>query len=269
MVENVLLGLQIKKDNQQVFEKILHSYSTAGAFFQNVLNISLPERNAVEVYQRNNEASSIELSKRVKCLIFLANGGVEKKQQQEINVRIANGLKRAPYIRHAADIVVQQISDGSPYAVLHWRNKSGEFCRERTIHFCTEEMLDSLRILDRSIDVIADAILNITKSYNITSLYVAAPPYPHKMIGFLKQRIPTIKTEDDIILPDKMNKYKEDNYVWSLIEQEFTEKADLFLSSTGSNWSDFVTFFRSAMNKPSFRVKTLPGVEQATPDINI
>ncbi|XP_077869967.1 uncharacterized protein LOC144362706 [Saccoglossus kowalevskii] len=181
--ENVLLGPYFVTLADSV---TLKSYSTARSFFQRVMNINLPESDDVVKYQDNlgkkrANSSPVEVSSKVRCIIYLAQSTFgDKFEQAKCDRKIAGSFARAPYVRHAADIAVQQISDWSPYAVIHWRNKSGEICLNPSSHLCNgSKWQDDLKITNKYSDVIAEAIKKSLKDQNITILYVAAPPYPH------------------------------------------------------------------------------------------
>ncbi|XP_077865354.1 uncharacterized protein LOC144351952 [Saccoglossus kowalevskii] len=131
---------------------------------------------------------------------------------------------------------------------------------------CKDTIKESLRRLSELSVDIAAAIKNNLKEKHINNLYIATPEYKHEMVTILKKTLPQVKTENYINLPAK---YKGDNYVWSLVEQEIAQRANYFIGSSTSRWSFFVTFFRSSHNKSSIRLCNLPSFPMEAKELPI
>ncbi|XP_077863110.1 uncharacterized protein LOC144345892 [Saccoglossus kowalevskii] len=101
---------------------------------------------------------------------------------------------------------------------------------------------------------------------NITKLYIAAPEYENAIISVMKKRFRSTKDASDVILPER---YKSDNYVYSLVDQEICQRSDFFIQSGWSMWSAFVAFFRVSSNKTTIVLRDLSGYPEAVRKLHI
>ncbi|XP_006815302.2 uncharacterized protein LOC102806520 [Saccoglossus kowalevskii] len=180
---------------------------------------------------------------------------------------IDSHLLRAPYIRDMAEEIVDNLCDGQQYVLLHWRNRSSEICLNDSAYskqsLCTPEKQAYYQLFTnkRIMSTVAMAISDFISSHNIKCLYVAHPRFEQEIIKSLKDIVPHLYTVNDVMaLSSDLHKYKDDNYVISLVEQEIAEKAEIFIRWSKSFWSDMVQNKRDLNNKTTVVYNELPGI---------
>ncbi|XP_077863936.1 uncharacterized protein LOC144348581 [Saccoglossus kowalevskii] len=131
---------------------------------------------------------------------------------------------------------------------------------------CRDQLRHEIGILTTKSGGIADAVATRLTQTNITKLYIAAPDYENAIISVMKRRFPFTKAASDVILPGK---YKSDNYVYSLVDQEISQRSDYFIKSGFSMWSAFVAFFRESMSKTTIDIQDLPGYPEAVRKLHL
>ncbi|XP_006814418.2 uncharacterized protein LOC102803293 isoform X1 [Saccoglossus kowalevskii] len=131
---------------------------------------------------------------------------------------------------------------------------------------CGDKLREEIAIVTAASGEIANAVATRLKQMNITKLYIAAPDYENAIINIIKRRFHSTKDASDIILPEK---YKSDNYVYSLVDQEICQRSDYFVKSGFSTWSTLVAFFRVLTNKPTIDMRDLPGYPEAVKKLHI
>ncbi|XP_077868631.1 uncharacterized protein LOC144359257 [Saccoglossus kowalevskii] len=181
--------------------------------------------------------------------------------KNEINTLVDNYLIRPKYIRDIGEKILNKLCDGE-VAAMHWRNKTGELCG--IYHKCKPGKEKATSVLVKAVDDIVKGVVDITRSNNLTCLYVAKQKFDQVIISLLKKTQLRIFTMEDVLkLVPEIQKYQNDDYVISLIEQEFTEIVPLFISSRTSNWSFYVEYTRYVRNRKTVGLQEIPGL----PDI--
>ncbi|XP_006818402.2 uncharacterized protein LOC100369476 [Saccoglossus kowalevskii] len=121
-----------------------------------------------------------------------------------------------------------------------------------------------LKALHNALDGIVTSIKKLLASYNLSCIYVAAPiEYKQVLTNNLRNKSLSVFGLNDVFkMVPKSAKYRNDNYVLSLIEQEIAERVPLFISSRTSNWSFYVEYTRTIRRMRTVAVQELPGVPQ-------
>ncbi|XP_077863937.1 uncharacterized protein LOC102803293 isoform X2 [Saccoglossus kowalevskii] len=130
---------------------------------------------------------------------------------------------------------------------------------------CGDKLREEIAIVTAASGEIANAVATRLKQMNITKLYIAAPDYENEFINVMKKTLPGTKEAIDITLPEK---YKNDNYVYSLVDQEIAQRSTYFIKSSSSVWSTFVDFFRVA-NNSTIILSQLPGYPESVKKLGV
>ncbi|XP_077870056.1 uncharacterized protein LOC144363016 [Saccoglossus kowalevskii] len=185
---------------------------------------------------------------------------MDVEKMSAVNELVDRYLIRARYIRNMAENSINNICNGH-FAVMHWRNKTGERCY---IFDCPKNQRDTLEsLVNHAVPEIVDGVTNIMISHNITCLYIAKPKYEQSIVSRFHETSLDIYTIESIFkLNAEINSYKKDNYVLSLVEQEISERVPLFISSRSSNWSFYVEYTRSLRLMKTIGLDEIPYLSQ-------
>ncbi|XP_070543879.1 uncharacterized protein [Ptychodera flava] len=240
----------------------LEEYETIRGQCDRIMGVTMPDvSEAPDLLE--NVAERFKSMLPVRCL-----GYVTPRNQifhnEEIDEKVAKFFFRAPYIRRMADEVMGKLCEGS-FAVMHWRNKSGEHCRAGGEPWtyrraCTETVKEGLALLSEQVDTIIDLVWDTLREHDISCLYVCTAPYEQKMVDHLKKSERVYTLEDSIEMSDELSKYKNDNYVLSLVEQEIAEQTQLLISCFGSQWSRFVGYVRTRNKLKTIPLREITGI---------
>ncbi|XP_002740310.2 uncharacterized protein LOC100370134 [Saccoglossus kowalevskii] len=258
--DDVILSRLFRKPRSNI-QYLKEGYAKHVDLFRSMFGLVLP--NAEDVWDSTyNVSARISTSPNSRCLIVSSPWELrhmELPNGEELYRRVDKHFVRAPYIVSAANLLSRQICDGGKFAVLHWRNRTGETgCRpgDNSDEHC-RSVLARLGSMYKYAGVIVQSLTESMKSRGLECLYVAYPLYDQAILPLLGKST-RLYTRDDIIPPSSdIAEYKEDNYVWSLIEQEFARKAKLFFACAKSNWSQLVKHGRL---EETINVKDLPGL---------
>ncbi|XP_006821444.1 uncharacterized protein LOC102803352 [Saccoglossus kowalevskii] len=171
-------------------------------------------------FTNHTEISWFKDSYDSKCVVYFPGiksnfGDIEGYTDNE-----ETALTRAPYVKRLADEAVTYLCDGR-FAVVHWRNKSGEGCRPK---LCNNNLRHELDNQLDNVGVIVKSIQSYLKSQKIDCLYVATPRYSKRIIESLNTMIAHLFSLQDLIsMSENINEYQSDLYVLSLVEQELAE----------------------------------------------
>ncbi|XP_078000592.1 uncharacterized protein LOC144453188 [Glandiceps talaboti] len=228
------------------------------------LNVSVPELEEVQPFRNNSMQIFEDQDSSVQCLGYvtprfqlLGNATIEEM--------VRENFLRAPFIRKMADDLLCNMCNGS-LALMHWRNKSGEYCRNdeemsANTKDCPDRNKEGLSLLAEKVDTIINIVEKTVKNHNVSCLYVATAPYEQKMVHRMKERLKNLYTIDTAInLSKDLYGYRDDNWVLSLVEQQMAEQVPLFISCSGSQWSRFVELRRKPANRTTMALRDLPGI---------
>ncbi|XP_006819465.2 uncharacterized protein LOC100374429 [Saccoglossus kowalevskii] len=201
--------------------------------YTGVFNLSLPVSLG-----GSRETLSTVLFSSVPCLCLLdvlPNKPGHDSYYMLRQLTIENHLKRASYIRKAADDIKSHICGNQPYLALHWRDKTTEQCAIRNI-FC-----DKSSELRMTFSVIVQNITSEMKKYNLSCIFIAHPPFSKTIVEeFSKVIHPENVFDASKISLDMVAGRKDllqDMFKLSLLEQELCTRAEVFIGSSDSSWS--------------------------------
>ncbi|XP_070545336.1 uncharacterized protein [Ptychodera flava] len=236
----------------------LDEYAKIKRQCEHILGITMPYESDIRPLLKD-VPERFKAMLTVQCLGYVTPR-YQRFHNKEIEEKIGKSFYRAPYIRRMADEVMGKICEGS-FAVMHWRNKSAEPCRAGFKgEACTESLKKSLALLSKQVDVIISLVWDTLHKHNISCLYVCTAPYEQKMVNHLKRSEHVHTLEDSFKISKKLSKYRDDNYVISLVEQEIAERTPLFISSGGSQWSRFVGYARERNHLKTIPLREIPGI---------
>ncbi|XP_077987105.1 uncharacterized protein LOC144441409 [Glandiceps talaboti] len=186
-----------------------------------------------------------------------AEPSIDLPCKQDLDIVLDKSLVRAPYIRHMADDGMKKVCRGN-FAVMHWRNKTGECTTRNAV---CNDFSQSLEILLSAATAIVNDITKLLSVHNLTCLYMAKPMYQQEMETLIKKtKLDVYSLSDLLEISPEIKKYEEDNYILSLVEQEIAERAKLFISSRSSNWSYYVEYTRNLRKKKTVGLQEFPSV---------
>ncbi|XP_070563145.1 uncharacterized protein [Ptychodera flava] len=235
---------------------LLDFYGQTVDIYKQFLGIKLPKFQSVQNAQ----------TARGECIGLLPSRELPLPKEASLSERVDKYWKFAPYVRKLAEELHDKLCMGD-YAVMHWRNKTGERCsplnpRHRSL--CTDEVKNNLEILKTASPDIVHSVVNFILKNDISCLYVATPPYEQAIISLLNdtKRVKVHTISSLCAFSDRVRQHCDDNYVLSLLEQYIAEESALFIGTRTSNWSLFVESRRDSQHKKSVAVQELPGIPQ-------
>ncbi|XP_077978941.1 uncharacterized protein LOC144434364 [Glandiceps talaboti] len=212
------------------------SYHYTVKMFRQHFDIKLP--NIDNVLRSMAESVQVfENSTSVRCLgIYEPKAWKKSLPDMSYLSDIVNKfLVRAPPARKIANEVGNELCNGNPYLSMHWRNRSGEGCI-RPGGRCQSSIATVNEVAERA----ARDIYIFMKTSNLSCIYVALPPFSSYMITILRNaNISNVVSKMDIIPPKypDVETQRNDNYIWSLVEQEICIRSQIFISTQFSSWS--------------------------------
>ncbi|XP_006825251.1 uncharacterized protein LOC102805411 [Saccoglossus kowalevskii] len=249
--------------SNRVTDKYKDEYIRTVETFREIYGITLPEPSIIP--QTPQDSLRIyEQSMEQRCIGIFRPWDIDNRyivpMRQEIYRIIDEHFFWAPYIRNIGERVANSLCDGKPYMALHWRNRTGEPCRLKEkrsgigktfIGYASEtkclQRARELQLVNEVARRLPRDISAIMKDYGFPCIYIAYPPYSETIIDvFNKAKVPGIRTIHDMINsgdPD-VQRYKDDQYVMSLLEQEICIRAKVFIQRRESNWSEIVKYAR-------------------------
>ncbi|XP_070566551.1 uncharacterized protein [Ptychodera flava] len=238
-----------------------HYLSVTLPLYLKVLDINLPlfENFDIEIPKMFERFYS---SEAIRCLVmFLRDAqGVYNvvDYHAETYPKIDEHMTRAPYIHKMADDAKSFICSGRPYGALHWRNMTGEPCK-RDPAVCERPQ----RLLREHLATIARKTEAFLKSNNVSCLYISCPLLGCDAVHAFEKVIPEVITRVNISNSvDAVSKFRDDNYVIALVEQEIAIRAAVFIKNRWSNWSMFVEYARNVKGKPTISLSDIPGIPE-------
>ncbi|XP_070548605.1 uncharacterized protein [Ptychodera flava] len=212
----------------------------------------------------------LENTWNTRCLAFYFDEDIrwlKTWKDDQLFAQVNKHLAWAPYIRHMVDEVYGTICDGKEFPVIHWRNRTGEGCLLGTPwqkKVCKAEDSMNLKIMSELVTLMVDSLVEYMHSSNYQCVYIAYPPYEQEFVNKLKDKSLGIFSLRDI-MSSEISRYKDDNYVLSIIEQEIAVRAKLFIGWRESSWTRIVYNIRYPLNRPNLplpRVPNMPKVLQ-------
>uniref|UniRef100_A0ABM0GPP7 Uncharacterized protein LOC100377674 n=1 Tax=Saccoglossus kowalevskii TaxID=10224 RepID=A0ABM0GPP7_SACKO len=186
--------------------------------YNNLLNISVPKQS---IHIQNIDLKSISESRH--CIrVVPYEIDIHRKKKKEVNDVLDRYLIRAKYIRDIAETAISSICNGT-FAVMHWRNKTGEKCG--LFDICTRrQKLHLPNLVEGVVPLIVTGVFNITTNAHLNCLYIAKPNYEQSIVAHFKKTSLRIFTMDDLLerVPE-IKKYSHNYYALSLVEQEISE----------------------------------------------
>ncbi|XP_077867653.1 uncharacterized protein LOC144356978 [Saccoglossus kowalevskii] len=201
------------------------------------------------------------------CVITIDT--VLPKASRSLQKTVGIFFNRAAYIQDIATNITNTMCKGKPYIAFHWRNRTGERCdiwyTNKNRSLCDFKLLT----LQNSSKQLVKVIKNYMNKEKLLCMYIAFPPFTKRILDIIGDNIPNYFTKQDIInlVPD-IAKYKDDNYVISLVEQEIAIRAAKFIGCRGSAWTNQVVKGRTQIRKKSVMINSLPGVPRDVIRIN-
>ncbi|XP_077867348.1 uncharacterized protein LOC144356520 [Saccoglossus kowalevskii] len=231
---------------------------------EDILGVTLPAipdpgLSAAKV--RNN----FENSFGTQCIaVLLRDSGkvylTVNKYHEESYPLIDKYLTRSLYIRKMADKVSRVMCDGKPFVSLHWRSMV-ERCPHMT--FPLSNTCVSYLLLNKRRDKIVNVTYDFVISQDIQCMYISAPPSQTKMVDLFRNTGLRIIDSNSLHNTSTYGKdirvFVEDPYKMSLLEQEISVNAAIFIKNRWSNWSEFVEYTRTAQNKKTHTYEDIPG----------
>ncbi|XP_070564620.1 uncharacterized protein [Ptychodera flava] len=227
-------------------------YQPKRDFYSQAYNISIPPYHKIPS-SFDERVDALRSTDSVKCLGILEPGywknwpvtpTVDRLKQVE------NYLILAPAIRNMADRAADKMCGGRPYLAFHWRNRTGEICKPD--HPCKDVGL--IAAINKTAAVAADDLKKYTAKNNLSCTYVAFPPFAKRMITILAHaKVPNVVTRENITTSEypEIERFKEDNYMMALIEQQICIRSKIFIAAMFSSWSGLVVRAREAMGAPT------------------
>nr|XP_006819752.1 PREDICTED: uncharacterized protein LOC100373823 [Saccoglossus kowalevskii] len=210
-----------------------------------------------------------DFNRTADCIGVFPTRDLTFSNEEELGRRIIKHWQPAAYVREMANDVFGTLCGGK-YVAVHWRNKTGERCTPINPNGkCALNAQRELIILSRATPDIVDGVIETVRSHQLRCIYVASPPYEQLFVSSLKQKDLVVFTVMDLIgMSKKVAKYKNDNYVLSLLEQLIAEYAEVFISSRTSNWSFYVEYRRDLQKKITVALHEIGGSSLAfTPEL--
>ncbi|XP_077865446.1 uncharacterized protein LOC144352013 [Saccoglossus kowalevskii] len=227
--------------------------------FYNNTEISLPQPNVTLFHTQNTRKKIFNEFEKKRCVIYFpaVKSTIATSAQQSY---VEKHLVRAPYIRRiAAQIITGLLAE--QYAVLHWRNKTGERCLSANGSYCSIRHAKNLKLLKKDSKTIASSLHAYLEKAGLKYLYVAALPYEQFIVKSLRESLFfTYTVEDAYNVSPLLDHYRGDTYVLSLVEQEIAEQATMFIGTTSSSWTFFVENSRNLEGKKTVYIQKLPGI---------
>ncbi|XP_070547522.1 uncharacterized protein [Ptychodera flava] len=182
----------------------------------------------------------------------------------EIDNHIDKHFIWASYVRKMVDPIYDKICDGERFAVVHWRNRTGENCiagSNWAPNICKEKEQAEVKALIGLSNQIAHSIADFVKSMNYKCIYISYPPFEQDLVRRLDNLVPKIFSLRDVYrMSPEITSHKDDLYIISMVEQEISLRADFFIGWRVSSWSGIVARMRDAKERPRKVLSLLPGM---------
>ncbi|XP_070558153.1 uncharacterized protein [Ptychodera flava] len=257
-VDAVLMYPERPWDDEEATH-IYENYELHREVFASLHGIRLPKGSKVPTKGVLYSDGSGSPSERMKCLgmfSMLKFRHVNLPDQENITAKMVNHFKRAKNVRQIAQRTMEKLCEKRNYLSIHWRNKSGEGCRPNRPGPCH----DSVRAFNENAKNIIPDIKVLMAEHGLSCVYVAHDTYSKEIVRILqKGTVPRVYDQDSILTPNGTDMAMfQDPYFMSLLEQEICLQSGLFLSTTNSNWSSFVTAVMRLQKLPEIQMERLP-----------
>ncbi|XP_070541292.1 uncharacterized protein [Ptychodera flava] len=174
---------------------------------------------------------------------------------------ISKHLRRTKVIQEIGSLAEKYICDGKPYAALHWSKKLEDNCDDvRDTEYAAKSCRFRRELLLNNSALIAKVINDLMGLQGWDCLYFSSPLQSQNILVFMAAEIPKVYTVTEILIKYVPADMKEDDYFISLIEQEICSRAEIFITSSKSMWSDFVSEERRANLRASLMLHQLRGI---------
>ncbi|XP_077870435.1 uncharacterized protein LOC144364032 [Saccoglossus kowalevskii] len=246
---------------------------TRRELFRKLLAIRLPRHAAVHVLdgERNSDELSRILGDEPCVALYRPHDFNLTEHEYEKQRQIVHShLVRTDFVKNVTDVIIQKMCDGKPYLAFHWRNKTTEYpCifqmrkglkpNESVSFSCEAKKSEVLLMADK----VAENIADIMQKKKIECVYVATLTWSQTIVEHLAKRIPRNKIyiSDNITAGDDLSVLRDDLYTMSLVEQEICFRAEIFIASCASHWSQFVMADRDGVGKTTDCTSELPGMK--------
>ncbi|XP_002738797.1 uncharacterized protein LOC100378035 [Saccoglossus kowalevskii] len=253
-IETIVHGTHTN-DNQ--FYHFQRAYLTDKIAFKRLLDIDMPGEDHI-VQSEEETWERLISSSRTKCIgiqysyNFARDHGLSIPNKESMSKLVNKNLKRTPIITKVTDFVRDRICNGQPYLALHWRNKTGEQCSGDKIKWDREKCSQLLSSLSNGMDKFAKGLADIMNTHGVSCIYVAYLPYSQMSYISSSSDITKIKSQE-------VTSLVEDDYMFSLLEQEICYRARVFVGSAWSNWANFVGLEFEAEDKPVYYLHGVRG----------
>ncbi|XP_070558161.1 uncharacterized protein [Ptychodera flava] len=239
--------------------RVYETYEMHREAFALLHGIRLPKGSKVPtktVLYSDGSEPQIEEMKCLGIYSLVKFGHVNLPDRESLTSRMLNHLRRAQKIREMAHKTVEKLCENGNYLAIHWRNKSGEGCRPNRPGPCH----DSVRAFNENAKNIIPDIKVLMAEHGLSCVYVAHDTYSKEIVRILqKGTVPRVYDQDSILTPNGTDMAMfQDPYFMSLLEQEICLQSGLFLSTTNSNWSSFVTAVMRLQKLPEIQMERLP-----------
>ncbi|XP_006812605.2 uncharacterized protein LOC102804952 [Saccoglossus kowalevskii] len=181
--------------------------------------------------------------------------GLQFPEKLALVHRVDLHLIRPNRVRAMANVVKRVVFQEQSYIAVHFRTKTEEGCRNNKTH-CDPLMVAGM---ERAAMDLTEDLCTLMSRRNVSAMYVALPIYAKKYKQIFQKKITNVFSAEDIIALPSISPLKDDNYVISLLEQELSIRAKLFISWVRSSWSHMVVLQREVHSKETINISTLPG----------
>ncbi|XP_070546235.1 uncharacterized protein [Ptychodera flava] len=232
--------------------------------YTDMVEVDLPSEDEVINLEQMQLDKVAPITKHESCVALSIDGLLHTKfnnteQIGQLEYLVDKYLVPAPNVVRIVNDLTNKICQGKQYLAYHWRNQSAEmicfFGRERHENDCASQR----KVIRKFAEISAEAVTNLMRKEQIECIYLACPLWALDMVDILSKRIPraSIFTSGDILGSPKYQTLLEDYYTLSLVEQEISMRAAVFVATTHSNWSNFVTANRRTNGRSNYNIKDI------------
>ncbi|XP_070551259.1 uncharacterized protein [Ptychodera flava] len=235
------------------------SYERQKQYYNDHYHVSLPEVKHLPK-TLSDRMRALENSASLECVAvhepsFWRPPPYPKPIAEKLSNILDKQVVLIPHIRKTAQQISEKICDGKPYAAVHWRNRTGEGCAPP--RGCDDRGLRLVKNMNKTGEVAAKDIRNFVEKQNLSCVYVALPRHAKVMLKIMKDaHVPNVVGKDDIAPPKfpDVEKYKRDNYFWSLVEQEICARSHVYIATVHSSWEGNVMSVRRLRNAKTVKM---------------
>ncbi|XP_070546234.1 uncharacterized protein [Ptychodera flava] len=240
--------------------------------YTDMVDVDLPGEDEVTYLEQTQVDKMPSLTKDESCVALSIDSlmNIKFNNTEQIGLiehLVDKHLVPAPNIVRIVSDLTKKICQGKQYLAYHWRNKTAEiicfFGRESKEHKCASQR----KVIRKFAEISAEAVTNLMKSEQIECIYLACPLWALEMVDILSKLIPraSIFTSGDILGSTKYQTLLEDYYLLSLVEQEISMRAAVFVATTHSNWSSFVMANRVANGRTNYNIRSIVKLPEDIP----